>query len=41
MLFRSIIEFVEGALPKTGTGKIVKRDLRERFRAGMDRRKEG
>mgnify|MGYP004701934093 CR=1 FL=1 len=36
-----IIEFVEGALPKTGTGKIVKRDLRERFRAGMDRRKEG
>jgi hypothetical protein len=25
------VEFVEGALPKTGTGKIVKRELREKF----------
>jgi fatty-acyl-CoA synthase len=35
------IEFVEQALPKTGTGKIVKRDLRERFWAGMTRRVQG
>ncbi|HWQ55790.1 MAG TPA: long-chain-fatty-acid--CoA ligase [Bryobacteraceae bacterium] len=36
-----VIEFMEGALPKTGTGKIVKRDLRERFWAGMARRVQG
>ncbi len=28
-----VIEFLEGPLPKTGTGKIIKRELRERFRA--------
>jgi fatty-acyl-CoA synthase len=36
-----IVEFVEGALPKTGTGKIVKRELREQFWAGKDRRVQG
>jgi len=35
------IEFVEDALPKTGTGKIVKRELRERFWAGKERRVQG
>jgi fatty-acyl-CoA synthase len=35
------VEFVEGALPKTGTGKIVKRELREKFWAGKDRRVQG
>jgi fatty-acyl-CoA synthase len=35
------VEFVEGALPKTGTGKIVKRALREKFWAGKDRRVQG
>jgi fatty-acyl-CoA synthase len=35
------IEFVEGALPKTGTGKIVKRTLREKFWAGKERRVQG
>jgi fatty-acyl-CoA synthase len=35
------IEFVEGSLPKTGTGKIVKRELREKFWAGKDRRVQG
>ena len=35
------IEFVEGALPKTGTGKIVKRELREKFWAGKERRVQG
>jgi len=32
------VEFVEGALPKTGTGKIVKRQLREPFWSGKERR---
>jgi fatty-acyl-CoA synthase len=35
------IEFVEDALPKTGTGKIVKRELREKFWAGKERRVQG
>ena len=36
-----VVEFVEGALPKTGTGKIVKRMLREQFWAGKERRVQG
>jgi fatty-acyl-CoA synthase len=36
-----VIEFVEGPLPKTGTGKIVKRALRERFWTGKQRRVQG
>ncbi len=36
-----IVEFVEGPLPKTGTGKILKRELRETFWAGKDRRVQG
>jgi fatty-acyl-CoA synthase len=35
------IEFSEIPLPKTGTGKIVKRELRERFWSGKDRRVQG
>jgi fatty-acyl-CoA synthase len=35
------IEFTHEALPKTGTGKIVKRSLRERFWEGKDRRVQG
>ena len=35
------IEFVEGALPKTGTGKIIKRELREKFWTGKERRVQG
>jgi fatty-acyl-CoA synthase len=35
------IEFVDGALPKTGTGKIVKRELREKFWTGKERRVQG
>ena len=35
------IEFVEDALPKTGTGKIVKRELREKFWSGKGRRVQG
>ena len=35
------VEFVEEALPKTGTGKIVKRELREKFWAGKERRVQG
>jgi len=35
------VEFVDGALPKTGTGKIVKRELREKFWAGKERRVQG
>jgi fatty-acyl-CoA synthase len=35
------VEFVPEALPKTGTGKIVKRELRERFWAGKQRRVQG
>jgi fatty-acyl-CoA synthase len=36
-----VIQFTEGPLPKTGTGKIVKRELRERFWAGKERRVQG
>jgi acyl-CoA synthetase (AMP-forming)/AMP-acid ligase II len=36
-----IIQFAESALPKTGTGKILKRELREAFWQGMDRRVHG
>jgi len=35
------VEFVEGALPKTGTGKIIKRQLREQFWSGKERRVQG
>lgn len=34
-------EFVTGPLPKTGTGKIMKRELRERFWAGRELRVQG
>jgi fatty-acyl-CoA synthase len=33
--------FVDEPLPKTGTGKIVKRELRERFWAGKEKRVQG
>jgi fatty-acyl-CoA synthase len=33
--------FVEGPLPKGGTGKILKRELRERFWGGKERRVQG
>ena len=33
--------FLDGALPKTGTGKIMKRELREKFWAGKERRVQG
>ena len=36
-----MVEFVDEPLPKTGTGKIIKRELRERFWAGMARRVQG
>jgi acyl-CoA synthetase (AMP-forming)/AMP-acid ligase II len=32
------VKFVEGPLPKTGTGKILKRELREQFWQGHERR---
>jgi fatty-acyl-CoA synthase len=35
------IQFHEGPLPKTGTGKILKRDLRETFWQGKTRRVQG
>jgi fatty-acyl-CoA synthase len=35
------VQFVEGPLPKTGTGKILKRDLRETLWAGKERRVQG
>ena len=35
------IEFHEGPLPKTGTGKIVKRELRETLWSGKERRIQG
>ena len=35
------VEFVEEALPKTGTGKIIKRELREKFWSGKERRVQG
>jgi fatty-acyl-CoA synthase len=34
-------EFVPGPLPKGGTGKILKRELRDRFWVGMERRVQG
>lgn len=34
-------ECVNGSLPKTGTGKIMKRELRERFWAGKEKRVQG
>ena len=34
-------QFSEAPLPKTGTGKIVKRELRETFWSGKDRRVQG
>ena len=36
-----VFEFLETPLPKTGTGKIVKRELREMFWAGRARRVQG
>lgn len=36
-----VFEFLDTALPKTGTGKIVKRDLREMFWAGRAKRVQG
>lgn len=36
-----MVQFVEGPLPKTGTGKILKRDLREAFWTGKERRVQG
>jgi fatty-acyl-CoA synthase len=35
------IEFTDTALPKTGTGKILKRELREIFWDGKNRRVQG
>jgi Acyl-CoA synthetases (AMP-forming)/AMP-acid ligases II len=35
------IEFTEEPLPKTGTGKIRKNILRERFWTGKERRVQG
>jgi fatty-acyl-CoA synthase len=34
-------EFLDAPLPKTGTGKILKRELRETFWAGQARRVQG
>ncbi len=34
-------EFTDAALPKTGTGKILKRELRETFWSGKERRVQG
>jgi fatty-acyl-CoA synthase len=34
-------EFTDAPLPKTGTGKIIKRELRETFWSGKDRRVQG
>ena len=35
------VAFMEGPLPKTGTGKILKRELRENFWQGKSRRVQG
>ncbi len=35
------IEFAKGPLPKTGSGKILKRELREPYWAGKERRVQG
>jgi fatty-acyl-CoA synthase len=36
-----LVEFVDGPLPKTGTGKIRKNELRERFWSGKEKRVQG
>ena len=36
-----LFEFVPGPLPKTGTGKILKRELREKFWSGKAKRVQG
>jgi len=36
-----IVQFVQEPLPKTGTGKILKRELREGFWTGKERRVQG
>ena len=36
-----LVAFSEDALPKTGTGKIRKVELRERFWSGKDKRVQG
>jgi fatty-acyl-CoA synthase len=36
-----LVQFVDGPLPKTGTGKILKRELREAFWQGKQRRVQG
>lgn len=36
-----LVEFVPGPLPKTGTGKILKRELRETYWVGYERRVQG
>jgi acyl-CoA synthetase (AMP-forming)/AMP-acid ligase II len=36
-----IVQFTEGPLPKTGTGKILKRELRENFWKGKATRVQG
>ncbi|HEX3682065.1 MAG TPA: long-chain-fatty-acid--CoA ligase [Bryobacteraceae bacterium] len=36
-----VVQFVAGPLPKTGTGKILKRELREAFWIGKERRVQG
>lgn len=36
-----LVQFVEGPLPKTGTGKMLKRELREAFWSGKSTRVQG
>ncbi|MGA8026723.1 MAG: long-chain-fatty-acid--CoA ligase [Bryobacteraceae bacterium] len=36
-----VVQFIEGPLPKTGTGKILKREIRETFWARKERRVQG
>ena len=36
-----LVQFVEGPLPKTGTGKMLKRQLREAFWSGKATRVQG
>ena len=36
-----VVQFVDGSLPKTGTGKILKRQLRESFWSGKTSRVQG
>ncbi|HYA17086.1 MAG TPA: AMP-dependent synthetase, partial [Bryobacteraceae bacterium] len=36
-----MFEFMDQPLPKGGTGKILKRELREKFWAGKERRVQG